>query len=78
MKESDIDTVFDKLNSFHPILKVDSFDYGFIPYLGIKIVDNQITVYYEEDTHTDQNMHLSNFALCVIKKLELKLFFLDQ
>ena len=43
IKESDINIVLKKLNSFHPSLKftVDKFHDGIVQYLDIKIVDNQ-------------------------------------
>ena len=43
IKESDINIVLKKLNSFHPSLKftVDKFHDGIVQYLDIKIVDNR-------------------------------------
>ena len=53
IKESGINTVLKKLNSFHLILKftVDKFDDGIAHYLDIKVVDNETDIYFK-DTHT--------------------------
>ena len=52
LKESDINIVLKKLNSFHPSLKftIDTFDDGIVHYLDIKIVDNETDIYLK-DTH---------------------------
>ena len=52
IKESDMNIVLKKLNSFHPSLKftVDTFDDGIVHYLDIKIVDNETDIYFK-DTH---------------------------
>ena len=52
IKESDINIVLKKLNSFHPSLKftVDKFDDGIVHYLDIKTVDNKTDIYFQ-DTH---------------------------
>ena len=52
IKESGINTVLKKLNSFHLILKftVDKFDDGIAHYLDIKVVDNETDIYFK-DTH---------------------------
>ena len=52
IKESDINIVLKKLNSFHPRLKftVDKFDDGIVHYLDIKLVDNENDIYLK-DTH---------------------------
>ena len=68
VKESDINIVLKKLNSFHPSLKftVDKFDDGIVHYLDIKIVDSEIDIYCK-DTHTGQYMHFSSYAPWRIK-----------
>ena len=59
IKESDINIVLKKLNSFHPSLKftVDTFDDGIVHYLDIKIVDNETSIYFK-DTHTHVNSRI--------------------
>ena len=59
IKESDIDDVIGKLNSFHPSLNVtvDKFDDGVVHYLDLKIIDNESDIYYK-DTHTGQYIHI--------------------
>ena len=61
IKESNINIRVKKLNSFYPSLKftVDKFDDGILHYLDIKIVDNEIDIYFKE-THTGQYMHFSS------------------
>ena len=46
IKESDMNIVLKKLNSFHPSLKftVDKFDDGIAHYLDIKIVANETDI----------------------------------
>ena len=68
IKESDINTVLHKLNSFYPNLKftVDKFDDGIVNYLDVKIIDNETDIYYK-NTHTDQYMQLFTFAPWRIK-----------
>ena len=68
IKESDINTVLYKLDSFHPNLKfaVDKFDDGIVHYLDIKIIDSETYIYYK-NTHTGQYMHFSTFAPWCIK-----------
>ena len=53
IKESDIDTVLDKLNSFDSSLQstVDKFDDGLVHCLDIKTVNNETIIYYN-DTYT--------------------------
>ena len=55
IKESDINIVLKKLNSFHPSLKftVDKFDDGIVHYLDIKIVDNETDISFK--AHTQVN-----------------------
>ena len=62
IKESDINIVLNKLNSFHPSLKftVDKFDDGVVHYLDIKITNNETDIYYI-DPNTSQYMHFSTF-----------------
>ena len=76
IKESDINTVLHKLNSFHPNLKfaVDKFDDGIVHYLDIKIIDNETYIYYK-NTHTGQYMHFSTFAQWRIKTAWIKALF---
>ena len=64
IKESDINIVLKKLNSFHPSLKftVDTFDDGIVHYLDIKIVDNETSIYFK-DTHTHMSIH-AFFFIC--------------
>ena len=54
IKESDINIVLKKLNSFHLSLKFtgDKFDDGIVHYLDIKIFDDETDIYL--DTHTGQ------------------------
>ena len=68
IKESDIDNILSKLNSFHPSLNftVDKFDDGVLHYLELKIIDNETDIYYT-DTHTDQYMHFSSYTTWNIK-----------
>ena len=63
IKESDINIVLKKLNSFHPSLKftVDKFDDDIVHYLDIKIVGNETDRYFK-DTHTGQFMHFSSYT----------------
>ena len=55
IKESDIDNVLSKLNGFHLSLNftVDKFDDGVVNYLDLRIIDNDIDIYYK-DTLTGQ------------------------
>ena len=75
IKESDINIVLKKLNSFHPRLTftVDKFDDGIVHYLNIKLVDNENDIYLK-DTHTGQYMHFSSYALWRIKAAWVKTF----
>ena len=68
IKESDINTVLHKLNSFHLNLKftVDKFDDGIVHYLDIKVIDDETDIYYK-NTHTSQYMHFSTFPPWRIK-----------
>ena len=76
IKESDINTVLHKLNSFHLNLKftVDKFDDGIVNYLDIKIIDNEIDIYYK-NTYTGQYMYFSTFAPWHIKTAWIKALF---
>ena len=76
IKESDINIVLKKLNSFHPSLKftVDKFDDDIVHYLDIKIVDNETHIYFK-DTHTGQFMHFSSYAPWRIKTAWVKALF---
>ena len=55
IKESDIDNVLSKLNGFHLSLNftVDKFDDGVVNCLDLRIIDNDIDIYYK-DTLTGQ------------------------
>ena len=73
IKESDIDDVIGKLNSFHPSLNVtvDKFDDGVVHYLDLKIIDNESDIYYK-DTHTGQYIHISSYTPWNIKTAWIK------
>ena len=76
IKESDINTVLHKLNSFHPNLKftVDKLDDVIVHYLDIKIIDNETDIHYKE-RHTGQYMDFSTFAPWRIKTAWIKALF---
>ena len=76
IKESGINTVLHKLNSFHPNLKftVDEFDDGIVHYLDIMIIDNQTDIYYK-NTHSGQCVNFSTFAPWRIKAAWIKALF---
>ena len=73
IKESDINIVLKKLNSFHPRLKfaVDKFDDSIVHYLDIKIVDNETDIYFK-DTHTHTHTHRSIHAFFFIRSMAYK------
>ena len=79
IKEIDIDTVVDKLNSFDPNFgsTVGKFEDGFIKYYGIKVVSYQIPM-YNKYLYTRQNMHFNICAPWFIKTAGLKLYFEDR
>ena len=68
IKESDVNIVLNKLNSFHPSLKfiVEKCDDGIVHYSDIQIVYNEIDIYFK-NTHTGQYMHFSWYAPWRIK-----------
>ena len=76
IKESGINTVLHKLNSFHPNLKftVNKFDDGIVHYLDIRIIDNQTDIYYK-NTHSGQCVNFSTFAPWRIKAAWIKALF---
>ena len=76
IKQSDVNTVLKKLNSFHPSLKftVDKFDDGIVHYLQIKIVDNETHIYFK-DICTGQYTHFSSYASWRIKTAPVKASF---
>ena len=76
IKESDINIVLKKLNSFPPSLKftVDKFDDGIVHYLDIKIVDNETDIYFK-DIHTHRSIHAFFFIRSMAYKAWVKALF---
>ena len=73
IKESDIDNVLSKLNSFYPSLNftVDKFDDGVVHYLHLKSIDNETDIYYK-DIDTCQYMQFSSCIPWNIKTAWIK------
>ena len=73
IKESDIDNVLSKYNSFHPSLSfsVDRFNDGVVHYLDLKVIDSGADNYYK-NTHTGQCTQFCRNTPCNIRTAWIK------